>query len=272
MFEHSSYDLAKDFVVPIIGSFFGVLGAFFVLKHQLKKQEQAEEEKTNSQSRSVRRIYQSNIQSLIVELDKIHSAIEREFEKISDENFDFNPSVLSFRPQSLKLLLKLDYENHFTSHLVAGFDSTEHFNLSYKSLIRLDLLIDKVNNDVENYHHKFSKVLQENHLLINSILQRKSVIYIDIRKIIREQYQSLEEGEKETAFLQHTIFKKSLKSEFLHSPHIDSEYTESFIEECNLALNKLMELSVEANKLEETFFTFLGEYDNLKQNLELINK
>ncbi|MDR0262372.1 MAG: hypothetical protein LBJ04_04025 [Sphingobacterium sp.] len=272
MSEHSFYDLTKDFIVPIIGSVFGVLGAFFVLKHQLKKQAQAEEEKSNSQSRSVRRIYQSNIQSLIVELDKIHSAIEREYEKISDENFDFNPSVLSFRPQSLKLLLKLDYENHFVSHLVAGFDSTEHFNLSYKSLIRLDLLIDKVNNDVENYHYKFSKVLQDNHLFINSILQRKSVIYIGIRKIIREQYQSLEEGEKETAFFQQTIFRKSLKSEFLNSPHIDSEYTESFIEECNLALNKLMELSVEANKLEESFFTFLGEYDNLKQNLELINK
>ncbi|MEI2273067.1 hypothetical protein OHD16_13030 [Sphingobacterium sp. ML3W] len=268
MSEHSFYDLTKDFIVPIIGSVFGVLGAFFVLKHQLKKQAQAEEEKSNSQSRSVRRIYQSNIQSLIVELDKIHSAIEREYEKISDENFDFNPSVLSFRPQSLKLLLKLDYENHFVSHLVAGFDSTEHFNLSYKSLIRLDLLVDKVNSDVENYHHEFSQVLQGNHLLINSILQRKSAIYIDIKKIIREQYQSLKEGEKKTATFQQTIFKKSLNSKFLQNPQLDSEYTESFVEECNSALNKLMKLSVKANQLEETFFTFLGEYDNLRGNLD----
>lgn len=269
--NHSWYELIKDFVVPIIGSALGILGAFFVLKHQLKKQRQIELEKSNNQSASIRKVYQINITSLISELDKIYDSLEDEYERILDEGCDFMPSINSCRPQSLKLLLGLNYESHFKAHLEVGQNQTENFNLSYKSLIRFDDLISSVNYGLERYSKAFSNTLQENRQLLNSFLGREVVIYDDVKKIIRNQYKALDD-QLETVTFQRNIFKAVLKSQYLHNPHVDFEIIERFIEECNSSLHKIMVLSVESDKLKNIFGDFINEFEKLKANLNSILK
>lgn len=266
---HSWYDLLKDFLVPIVGSALGVLGAFFVLKHQLKKQREADDEKSEIQSASIRILYRSNVESLIFELDKIYESIGVEYDRVIEEGCDFMPSISSCRPQSLSLLLSLNYESHFKAYLETGQNQVEYFNLSYKSLIRLKDLIDHINIGLERYNKEFSKVLQENRQLINSFLGKKAAIYIDIKKLIRSQYNKLGNGPEAVTF-QREIFKAALKSKDLHNPHIDSDIIEPFIDECNSSLHKIMLLSVESDRLKSTFGDFIKEYLKLKRNLETI--
>lgn len=266
---HSWYDLLKDFLVPIVGSALGVLGAFFVLKHQLKKQREADDEKSDIQSASIRILYRINVESLIFELDKTYESINGEYDRVVEEECDFMSSINSYRPQSLRLLLSLNYESHFKAYLETGQNQVEYFNLSYKSLIRLNDLIDHINIGLERYNKEFSKVLQQNRQLINSFLGREAVIYIDVKKLIRNHYNELD-NQRETVTFQRAIFKDALKSKNLHNPHIDSGIIEHFIDECNSSLHKIMLLSVESDRLKSTFGDFINEYLKLKRNLETI--
>lgn len=265
--EHSCYDILKDYIVPILGSSLGIIGAYLVMKSQLSAQLEIEKNKGVKEYLIIKKIFKANISSAIEDLNFVYPVLKSEYEKVEIDKTGFYPTLRDMCPTSIDLIVKSNFESIFKAFLETN-DEAEKFNETYKIVIRLSNQIIRINNAIDKYITSYDNltkqciaIFRNIYFLIQSYRNKGNVYGQDLKDIF-EKFYDLPEGELKN--LEHPEKHKEI---LIKAKECDSLYpvnseTFEFITLCNEALSIIQDHELVLTELNSSLEIYFEEYDS----------
>lgn len=275
--QHSCYDIGKDYIIPFFSTIVAFGGAVYIMKKQILKQKKIEEERISNENLLTKKIYRLNVKKLIEDLEQIKPIIENEFRELKNQKVRFLPSLSDFNSPTLKLLANLNYQVQFKAFL-ATKDDVESFNSSFRTILRIDNQIQRINAAVSNYiatyHEVMDFCIQTNADLFrlnslffkNEISYAKEVLSVITKYIKPKQLEnSIDDGNNVSNLENFGLLYKDLRK--IELLYLDDGIGYEFYQKCNRALTKVESLDKLYNELESAYDSLMKEFGSYITNL-----
>lgn len=165
----STKDNWKDFIIPLLGSILGIIGAYLVMLHQIKKQRHFDDMDMSNNQSLLRSVYEINLNILCGKVKKTVDPLKNHLEFISKNGLDFYVSITEFNINTFDVMAQIDYVKLYESYrpifTVSKNSLFSEFVNSYDSYKRINYLIPFINTELQN--HTIYKNELEVKLVIN---------------------------------------------------------------------------------------------------------
>ncbi|MBB2950167.1 hypothetical protein [Sphingobacterium sp. JUb56] len=145
----------KDFLIPIIGSGIGVIGAYLIMLHQIYKQQKNSNLEISDNQSLLRSVYEINLDILKNRINTTLTPLTEHKDRILIEKLDFSITISEIYINTFDLLQQIDYVKLYESYRPIFLSSKANlfsdFINSYDNYKRLQYLMTKINSEFQSF-------------------------------------------------------------------------------------------------------------------------
>lgn len=193
----SGISLFKDVGVPllsaVVGAALGAGASYFIMHEQSKKLEKIEDNKVKIKNEGIVNFYKFNVSQINNDVTNMIKLLLPEFDEIKTDLYNYYPKIGQIKIPNLAMILKANFESQYLAFL-SNNNLKDDFNESYRALLRIDNLFNRINSATEHYSISYNNTktfILKNFTNILSILKDKKNLPSSIVEILNKHEDSL---------------------------------------------------------------------------------
>lgn len=145
----------KDYLIPVLGSILGVIGAYWVMHIQFKRQKKETERDLSDNQSLFRSVYEVNLSMLVNRIQSVLTPLKEHAESIRKDKLNFSIKVSDIFISTIKTLEQIEYVKLYEAYrpifTISKDKLFSDFVNSYDSYKRLVYLIELINKEFDSF-------------------------------------------------------------------------------------------------------------------------